>query len=97
MKKNNFLIAMIFGIISLVGTSFELRSSEKSGLVPKEKSDNPSPKKRLILNDYEQQRKVRVQQSVTKNTEKTLASYIMDDYAGECRKKNEENPMNTGF
>ncbi len=34
MQKNNFFMAMIFGIITLFGTSFELRSSEKSSLTP---------------------------------------------------------------
>jgi hypothetical protein len=28
MNKNNFFMAMVFGIITLLGTSFELRSSE---------------------------------------------------------------------
>jgi hypothetical protein len=34
MKKNNFFMATVLGIIALLGTSFELRSSEKSDLAP---------------------------------------------------------------
>ena len=34
MKKNNFFMATVFGIITLLGTNFELRSSENSSLAP---------------------------------------------------------------
>jgi hypothetical protein len=34
MLKNNFFMVMMFGIIALLGTSFEVRSSEKDSLVP---------------------------------------------------------------
>ena len=34
MNKDNFFMAMMFGMITLFGTSFEMRSSEKSSLTP---------------------------------------------------------------
>jgi len=34
MKKNNFFMVMMLGITALLGTNFEVRSSEKSDLVP---------------------------------------------------------------
>lgn len=34
MKKNNFFVTILFGTISLLGTSYELHSSEKSSLAP---------------------------------------------------------------
>jgi hypothetical protein len=34
MKRNNFFMAMLFGIITLLGTSFEVRSSENNSLTP---------------------------------------------------------------
>jgi hypothetical protein len=34
MKKNNFFMMTVFGVMALLGTSFELHSSEKSSLAP---------------------------------------------------------------
>jgi hypothetical protein len=142
MVKNNFFMTMVLGITALLGTSFELRSSEKSDLVPyviggsviilgagllagtktatyqtyskhksrlaeeKDKADNSLlyaealPSKRssaempiindraqVYLNNYEKQRNAEAQKYATKITkEPTLASHIVDDYAGEYRK-----------